>query len=107
MDRTKSFIIDLCNYDVTVIWSDNMVKHRLRIEKKINEHTSYSGADDFQACHIQNFVGHSWILLPTQCPASLAVHEISHCVDAVMLFCTFEDNEVRAHIAEHLAKRIL
>ncbi len=105
-DRRKKFHIDLFNYDVIIVWSNDLVTNRRAIEHLITgEHLSCS--DNFDGCHITNFMGTSWILLPHDPPSVISVHEISHCVDAIVEFCGINDGETRAHLAGYIASKIL
>lgn len=103
--RKKKFRIDLCNYDVIVIYAVDVEAAREGVLQYLKIDKPNPGECD--ACHITNSGGWSWIILPHNGSAPTAVHEISHCTDAVMKFCGFKDREVRAHIAGYLAKQIL
>lgn len=107
-DKRKKFKVDFCDYDVVVIWSDDLVETRKSILKNQLGKEDTDDSRPFDACHIQNYGGYSWILLPHNSPLSTTIHEMSHCVDAILKFRSFsEDTELRATLMEYLVKKIL
>lgn len=103
IEHTFRFNIPVFLYSIKVIFSNNVLETRTRLNDKLGK---WPGSD-FMAMHSDTGGGYSYIILPLTASGSLISHEAFHCVTAIMGFISADlEEEVVAYTLSYIVEKI-